>query len=186
MNSKPTQRILRRLGLALSIVLTPLLLLTAILIGFHSPVMASSHREAPLISKDPSADNTDTYVFIPPENPNSIVFVASWIPLEAPEGGPNYYEWDDNALYDIYVDNNGDAKPDITYTLSSRSVVAEKLTYQYNTAPMNHITDPSWNERQYITITEHISGSTPVALVQNQLTAPVNIGSKSTPDYKTL
>ena len=66
MSSKPSRGILRRIGLVLSIVLTPLLLITAVLIGFHSSVMASSHREAPLISKDTFADNTDTYVFIPP------------------------------------------------------------------------------------------------------------------------
>ena len=91
MNRKLHQRTLRRIGIVLSIVLTPIILLTAILIGFQSKAMASSHREAPLISKDPSADNTDTYVFISPENKDNIVFIASWIPLEAPEGGPNYY-----------------------------------------------------------------------------------------------
>src|SRR4030095_5675497 len=62
------------------------------------PVAASSHREAPLISKDPFADNTDTYVFVSPSNPNNVVLAASWIPFEGPEGGPNYWEWDPTEI----------------------------------------------------------------------------------------
>lgn len=187
MNSKPSRRILRRIGLVLSIVLTPLLLITAVLIGFHSSAMASSHREAPLISKDTFADNTDTYVFISPENQNNIVFVGSWIPFEAPEGGPNYYEWDDSALYDIYVDNDGDAKPDITYTLSSKVKLENQATFLYNTNTIKSLTDPNWNRKQYITVTETFEGNpTPTVLVANKLTAPVNIGSKSTPNYQAL
>ncbi len=187
MNSKPSRRLLRRIGLVLSVVLTPLLLITAVLIGFRSPVLASSHREAPIISKDTFADNTDTYVFISPENQNNIVFVGSWIPFEAPEGGPNYYEWDDSALYDIYVDNDGDAKPDITYTLSSKVKLANQATFLYNTDTIKSLTDPAWNRKQYITVTETFEGNpTPVILVANKLTAPVNIGSKSTPNYQAL
>ena len=185
MNRKLHQRTLRRIGIVLSIVLTPIILLTAILIGFQSKAMASSHREAPLISKDPSADNTDTYVFISPENKDNIVFIASWIPLEAPEGGPNYYEWDDSALYDIYVDNDGDAKADITYTLSSRVKVENPATFLYNTGPITTLTTSKWNRKQYITVTETTKDSV-VNLVTNQLAPPVNIGSKSTPNYQTL
>src|SRR5690606_23469763 len=114
----------RRVGLVLSITLAPLALFAAVIIAYQANVEASSHREAPLISKDAFADNTDTYVFISPENQNNIVFVGSWIPFEGPEGGPYYFEWDPTALYDIYVDNDGDAKSDITYTLSSRVSVA--------------------------------------------------------------
>lgn len=176
----------RRIGLIGSVILTPLLLILAVLVASQSQANASSHREAPLISKDPLADNTDTYLFISPENNNNIVFVGSWIPFEGPEGAPNYFAWDDSALYDIYVDNNGDAKADITYTLSSRSSVANPLTFLYNTGPINSITDAAWNERQYITITEHISGSAATTLVGNKLTTPSNIGSKSTPNYTNL
>ena len=160
---------------------------TAAAIGLTaaSTAVASSHREAPLISKDPSADNTDTYVFISPENQNNIVFVAGWIPLEAPEGGPNYYEWDDTALYDIYVDNDGDAKADITYTLYSKVKQEDPTTYQYSTGPITSLTDPHWNRKQYITVTETSKAGT-VTLVSNKLTAPVNIGSKSTPNYQAL
>lgn len=186
MKSIALRRIIRNTLLVFGTALTAVTLLIASIVAYQFQAQASSHREAPLIAKDPLADNTDTYVFISPENNNNIVFVGSWIPFEGPEGAPNYFAWDDSALYDLYVDNNGDAKADITYTLSSHSVVGNPLTFLYNVAPIKHITDPAWNERQYITITEHISGSAPVVLVGNKLTAPSNIGSKSTPTYTTL
>ncbi|MFZ4659790.1 MAG: DUF4331 family protein [Caldilineaceae bacterium] len=123
---------LRRLTLVSCALLTPLLLIIAVLIASQSRASASSHREAPLISKDPYADNTDTYVFLSPENQNNVVLVGAWIPFEGPEGGPNYFEWDDSARYDIYVDNDGDAKADITYTLSSKVEVKTPATFLYN------------------------------------------------------
>lgn len=149
-------------------------------------VSGSSHREAPLISKDAFADNTDTYVFIAPNNPNRIVLAASWIPFEGAEGGPNYFEWDGNARYYIYVDNDGDAKPDITYTLSSKVQVANPKTFLYNMGPITSLSDPDWNRRQRITVTETVAGGATTTLVDNKLTAPVNIGSKSTPNYEAL
>lgn len=176
----------RRFGVVLCITLTPLVLISAVLLFAQGDARASSHREAPLIGKDADADNTDTYVFISPENQNNIVFVGNWIPFEGPEGGPYYFEWDDTALYDIYVDNDGDAKADITYTLSSRAAVQNPLTFLYNTAPINNIADASWNKRQYITITEQLENGTSTVLVGNKLTSPANIGSKSTPNYTAL
>jgi hypothetical protein len=150
-------------------------------------VSGSSHREAPLISKDAFADNTDTYVFIAPNNPNRIVLAASWIPFEGAEGGPNYFEWDDNARYYIYVDNDGDAIPDVTYTLSSQVTVANLNTFLYNTGPITSLADPDWNRRQRITVTETVvAPPSTTVLVDNLLTAPVNIGSKSTPNYEAL
>ena len=75
----------------------------------------SSHREAPLISNDPQADNTDLYVFVSPDKPDTVTIISSWIPAEEPVAGPNYYKWADDASYYIYVDNVGDAKPHIWY-----------------------------------------------------------------------
>ena len=60
---------------------------------------ASSHREAPLISADPLADNTDTYAFVSPDAPDTVTLIANWIPLEAPGGGPNFYKFGDDVLY---------------------------------------------------------------------------------------
>ena len=77
---------------------------------------ASSHREAPLISEDPTADNTDLYAFRSPDKPNTLTVVSNWIPGEDPAAGPNYYTFSQSAKYNIHIDRNGDGKPDITYS----------------------------------------------------------------------
>lgn len=69
-------------------------------------LLASSHREAPLISNDPLADNTDLYAFRSPDNPNTVTIIANYIPFELPEGGPNYYTFGENIRYEIHVDND--------------------------------------------------------------------------------
>lgn len=166
------------------VLLSALAIAAAVLIGYRSQATASSHREAPLISQDAYADNTDTYVFVSPQNPDNLVLAASWIPFEGPEGGPNYFEWGKDVLYDIHVDNNGDAVADVTYTLSSKTTVQNGLTFLYNTGPIG--TDGSnWNRQQTYTVTETTAAGT-IALVSDVLAPPVNIGSKSTPDYDSL
>ena len=70
------------------------------------PVWASSHREAPLISNDPLADNTDLYAFRSPDDQNKITIVANYIPGQLPQGGPNYYSFGENIRYEIHIDNN--------------------------------------------------------------------------------
>jgi Domain of unknown function (DUF4331) len=77
---------------------------------------ASSHREAPLISEDPTADNTDLYAFRSPDKPSTLTIVANWIPGEDPAAGPNYYTFSQSAKYNIHIDRNGDGKPDVTYS----------------------------------------------------------------------
>src|SRR5438477_4312215 len=79
------------------------------------PGGASSHREAPLISLDPAADNTDLYAFVSPDRPDTVTIIANYIPLEEPAGGPNFYNFDDNVLYEVKVDNNGDGHEDLSY-----------------------------------------------------------------------
>jgi hypothetical protein len=76
---------------------------------------ASSHREAPLISEDPTADNTDLYAFRSPDKPDTVTIISNWIPAEDPAAGPNYWTFSPSARYNIYIDRNGDARPDITY-----------------------------------------------------------------------
>ena len=68
----------------------------------------SSHREAPLTSLDPTADDTDVYAFTADDAPGSLTVVGNWIPFEDPAGGPNFYRFDDRAHYYINVDNTGD------------------------------------------------------------------------------
>jgi hypothetical protein len=92
--------------------------LVALIVGRLAPSTstASSHREAPLISEDPTADNTDLYAFRSPDKPSTLTIVSNWIPGEDPAAGPNYYTFSQSARYNIYIDRNGDGRPDVTYT----------------------------------------------------------------------
>ena len=86
----------------------------------------SSHREAPEISKDPVADNTDTYAFVSPDKPDSVTIITNYIPLENPPGGPNFFEFGDDVLYSIYVDNDGDGLPNIEYQFKFKTKLEER------------------------------------------------------------
>src|SRR3954464_12732242 len=105
-------------------------------------IAASSHREAPLISKDPTADNTDVYAFRSPDKPDSSTLIANWIPFEEPSGGPNFYHFDKDARYLIKVDRDGDALEDVTYEWTfSPPTPVNGNTYLYNTGPIVNSTD---------------------------------------------
>src|SRR5881397_1058147 len=85
------------------------------------PSSASSHREAPLISEDPTADNTDLYAFRSPDKPSTLTIISNWIPGEDPAAGPNYYTFSQTAKYLIYIDRNGDGKPDVTWNFQFKT-----------------------------------------------------------------
>src|SRR6266550_2255471 len=108
---------MRKLAVALGVAALATLALVAALLRGPGPstANASSHREAPLISEDPSADNTDLYAFRSPDKPDTLTIVSNFIPGEDPAAGPNYYTFSPSARYDIYVDRNGDGKPDVSY-----------------------------------------------------------------------
>jgi hypothetical protein len=93
-------------------------------------VLASSHREAPLIAYDPLADNTDVYAFRSPTNPDNVVLIANYIPFEHPGGGPNYYTFGQNIRYEIHVKNKttttGD---DITYRFTFEQANQDPTTF---------------------------------------------------------
>src|SRR6266568_5184150 len=93
----------------------------------------SSHREAPEISKDPVADSTDLYAFVSPDKPDTVTIIANYVPLESPAGGPNFYEFGDDVLYEINIDNNGDGKAEIIYQFTSANPVTNANTFLYNT-----------------------------------------------------
>ena len=101
--------------------------------GWLATTHASSHREAPLISQDPLADNTDVYAFVSPRNPDRVTLISNFIPLEAPYGGPNFFKFDDNVLYEIMVDNDGDAVEDVTFQFRFRTETRNLETFLYNT-----------------------------------------------------
>ena len=103
----------------------------------HGPstASASSHSEAPLISQDPRADNTDLYAFVSPDDTNKVTFVANYIPLEAAASGPNFPSFDDTVLYEIKIDNTGDGKDDIGYQFRFTTKTRNPDTFLYNTGP---------------------------------------------------
>ena len=93
----------------------------------------SSHREAPAISKDPVADNTDTYAFVSPDDPGTVTIIANYLPLEAPFGGPNFFEFGSDVRYRINVDNNRDGEPDIVYEFAFETQVANPDSFRSGT-----------------------------------------------------
>ena len=153
-----------------------------------SPVTASSHREAPLISQDPLADNTDVYAFVSPSSQDKVTMIATFIPLEAPYGGPNFYKFDDNVLYEIKVDNDGDAREDVTFQFRFRTTVRNPSTFLYNTGPITSLESTNWNVQQTYSVTrvEGSWGKRSTVLASNVPTPPVNVGLRSTPNYEAL
>ncbi|MDQ3109466.1 MAG: DUF4331 domain-containing protein, partial [Bacteroidota bacterium] len=95
----------------------------------ENPVEASSHREAPLIANDPLADNTDLYAFRSPDDTNMITIIANYVPLQLPQGGPNYASFGENIRYEIHVENDGTAGDDITYRFTFSKVNQDPTTF---------------------------------------------------------
>jgi hypothetical protein len=149
----------------------------------------SSHREAPEISKDPVADNADVYAFVSPDAPGTVTIITNFVPLQAPAGGPNFFEFGDDVLYSIYVDNDGDAEPEIEYQFRFQTTLRNPNTFLYNTGPITNLNSPNWNKRQFFSVTR-VDGTGASAkstvLASNLPSPPCNIGPRSTPNYDTL
>ena len=145
----------------------------------------SSHREAPEISMDPVADSTDLYAFVSPDRPGTVTLIANYIPLEGPAGGPNFYAFGDDVLYEIHVDNDGDAEPDVTYQFRFHTKLTNPGTFLYNTGPILSLNSANWNRRQFYSVTEVKNGRGTV-LASGLASPPCNIGPLSTPDYPAL
>ena len=146
---------------------------------------ASSHREAPLISEDPTADNTDVYAFRSPDQPNTVTIMANYIPLEEPAGGPNFHAFGEDVAYSINIDNTADGEEDIVYQFRFRTETRNGDTFLYNTGPINTLSDPDWNRPQFYSLTR-FDKNRRTNLGQNLPTSPVNIGPRSTPTYTSL
>ncbi len=151
------------------------------------PGSASSHREAPLLLADPQVDNTDVYAFVAPDSPNRVTLIGNWIPFEEPAGGPNFYPFAtaDGARYNINIDNNGDAKPDIIYRWTFKSSYRNKNTFLYNTGVVTNLNDKDLNFRQTYTLTQWTHGHTKT-LLRNVPVAPSDVGDASMPNYAAL
>lgn len=158
----------------------------------------SSHREAPAISSDPVADNTDVYAWM--TTPDRVAILANFLPFEKPEGGPNFFQFGDDVLYEIKIDNDRDAKADITYQFKFKRRVINPNTFLYNTFPISLDPSgpfppysPSFNVRQAFSVTRLVTGEGDdddeddddedrgQLFGANLATPPVRIGPRSTP-----
>ncbi|HEX3669744.1 MAG TPA: DUF4331 domain-containing protein [Acidimicrobiia bacterium] len=159
----------------------------------------SSHREAPSISQDPVADNADVYAFVSPDDPTTVTILSNFVPLQGPAGGPNFFEFGDDVLYSIFIDNDGDALPDLTYQFQFRTTYQNEETFLYNTGPISSLTDPNWNKRQLYDVSvireqgrnngtkqHHETDGKGTVVGANLACPPCNIGPRSTPNYDTL
>ena len=138
------------------------------------PAFGSSHREAPLISNDPLADNTDLYAFRSPDDPNTITIIANYIPLELPEGGPNYASFGENIQYLIHIDNDAAKKGD--------EIVYRFTFTKTNEDPTTFFNIRLGKENLKTTYTAEKStdgGKTFQIIVNNGVVPPSNIGPRS-------
>src|SRR5579862_111327 len=172
----------------------------------------SSHREAPEISKDPAADNADVYAFVSPDRPDTVTLISNFVPLQDPPGGPNFFEFGDDVLYAIHIDNDGDGRPNISYLFRFTTRLRNPDTFLYNTGPITSLGSPNWNKRQFYSVMRvegkdttaygtassngtahhrhhhkhHHHGLRTHVLGRNLACPPCNIGPRSTPNYAAL
>lgn len=139
---------------------------------------ASSHREAPLISNDPLADNTDLYAFVSPDDPTSVTIIAGYIPFELPEGGPNYYSFGENINYEIHIRNQATAtKPgngdDITYRFTFTQVNEDPTTF-FNIRLGKQNLKTTYTAQRSVN-----GGATWTTVITDGVVPPTNIGPRS-------
>ncbi len=154
---------------------------------------ASSHAEAPLISMDRFADNTDTYAFrsVEPGREGFVTLIANYIPLQDPSGGPQYFRFDDTVLYEIKIDNTGDGLEDIVYqfqfktrTLNGDTILGMSAVNE--DAVISSLTDIDYNMPQTYSVTrlDTRSGRRGMLLGGGFIVPPSNIGPRVTPNYE--
>ena len=167
----------------------PLALLAALLVCVVSASAgASSHREAPGISKYPLWDNTDVYAFRDPIVTDQLTVLANWIPLEDPSGFPNFFHFDENAWYQIHIDNDGDGIEDITYRFIFTENVRNPNSFLNFLGPVTTLNDPNTNVYYTYTIDKIIgpSANPPATMVtrigSGLLEIPNNAGPVTFPN----
>ena len=112
--------------------------------------IGSSHREAPLTSIDPTADDTDVYAYTAKDAPDDLTVVANWVPFEDPAGGPNFYKFDQKARYYINIDNTGDGKYDVRYRFKFRDKYENGgSSFLYALPGVASIDDPKLLQKQF-------------------------------------
>jgi hypothetical protein len=150
--------------------------------------ISSSHREAPNIMLDPSADNTDVYAWTAPGAEGALTLASDWIPGEVPANGPNFFRFDDRARYYNNIDNNGDGVADIRYRFTFDTEIRNPNSFLYAGPGTTGFEDPKLNLIQrYDVVRETYNGNGKLKQakkVGNDLpVAPPNIGPKTFPNY---
>jgi hypothetical protein len=151
----------------------------------------SSHSEAPGTANDRKADNTDTYAYTAPDAPNALTVVANWIPLQAPAGGPNFYQWDPKARYNIKVDNTGDGYEDVVYEFDFKNRYRNPNSFLYALPTVTRAGDPNilqdqtysatkltYNRNQRLVSRKRVVTDAPVV--------PQNVGPKTIPNFSQV
>ncbi|WP_420460518.1 DUF4331 domain-containing protein [Neolewinella sp.] len=146
----------------------------ALIVCLGQTAQASSHREAPLIADDPLADNTDVYAFVSPDDTSTVTLIANYIPMQLPQGGPNYYTFGEDIRYEIHVDNDASAPGDeITYRFTFTRTNEDPTTF-FN------IRLGAENIKATYTLERSMDGMmTFDTIVTNGMVPPYNIGPRS-------
>jgi Domain of unknown function (DUF4331) len=169
------------------------------------PAQASSHREAPMITQYPKMDGTDVYAFrsYEPGRSGFVTVIANYIPLQDSYGGPNYFTMDPDGVYEIHIDNNGDAREDLTFQFKFKQTskdislniggksVAIPLRYA---GAITDVNPPTLNQSESYTISlikgsrrqpSNVAGLlTNAAGGASEFQKPIdNVGNKTVPDY---
>jgi hypothetical protein len=171
-------------------------------LGVAPPALASSHREAPLITTMPKVDGTDFYMFrsYEPGREGYVTFIANYIPLQDGYGGPNFFQMDPEAVYRIHINNDGSANPNLTFTfgfgntnLDTKLTVGGKqvsIPLTINGGPINGRFPAGINVRETYNIS--LTSSAGEQAVMNASSGaqffdkPIdNVGMKSIPDYES-
>ena len=146
------------------------------------PGSASSHREAPITASEPQIDNTDLWAFLSEDAPNKVTLISSWLPMQEPAGGPNFYQWAEHTNYDIKIDSDGDSKPNIVYRWKFRTHYRNPGTFLYNTGVVTSLNDPDLNIYQTYDLYRMRGGRTRL-LLDDARVAPSHVGKASMPHY---
>jgi hypothetical protein len=153
-------------------------------------VFGSSHREAPRIMLDPSADNTDVYAFVAPDAPGKLTVVANWVPLQSPAGGPYFGKLDPEARYYVKIDNTGDGVEDVAYRWEFKNKFRNPNSFLYAVPPVNSINDPNLNFVQTYDLYYELYRAGKLVserpIGRNIPVAPDNVGPKTIPNYTNV